>query len=109
LGFNIIVDKRREGVDNIRTLIEYLKQKNRLKGNKAGYRVTDEKGEPISEKFTWKNCYEDFKKDPVTYKNFMIVAKEELEKLISKAPTDVEGTIQSFNMDDIISNLNDVA
>lgn len=105
LGFNIIIDKRHEGVDNIRTLIEYLKQKGRLKGNKAGYRVTDENGEPISEKFTWKNCYEDFKNDVKTYRTFMIVAKEELEKLISRAPVDVMGTIKSFDMDDIINEL----
>jgi len=107
LGFNIIIDKRREGVDNIRTLIEYLKQKGRLKGNKAGYRVTDEHGEPISEKFTWKNCYEDFKNDPVTYKIFMQTAKQELEKLIAKADENVMGTIKPFSMDDIINDLSD--
>lgn len=105
LGFNIIIDKRREGVDNIRTLIEYLKQKGRLKGNKAGYRVIDENGEPISEKFTWKTCYEDFKNDIVTYKIFMQTAKQELEKLIAKAPVDVMGTIKPFSMDDIIEDL----
>lgn len=105
LGFNIIIDKRREGVDNIRTLIEYLKQKGRLKGNKAGWRVIDTKGEPISEKFTWKTCYEDFKNDPSTYKVFMITAKEELEKLISRAPVDVIGTIKPFDIDDIINEI----
>ena len=105
LGFNIIIDKRREGVDNIRTLIEYLKQKGRLKGNKAGYRIIDERGEPISEKFTWKTCYEDFKNDAVTYKIFMQTAKQELEKLIAKAPVDVMGTIKPFSMDDIIEDL----
>ena len=105
LGFNIIIDKRREGVDNIRTLIEYLKQKGRLKGNKAGWRIIDEKGEPISEKFTWKNCYEDFKNDLATYRTFMTVAKEELEKLIAKAPVDVMGTIKPFDMDDIINEI----
>lgn len=105
LGFNIIIDKRREGVDNIRTLIEYLKQKGRLKGNKAGWRVIDTKGEPISEKFAWKTCYEDFKNDPSTYKVFMITAKEELEKLISRAPVDVMGTIKPFDIDDIINEI----
>lgn len=105
LGFNIIIDKRREGVDNIRTLIEYLKQKGRLKGNKAGWRVIDTKGEPISEKFTWKTCYEDFKNDLSTYKVFMITAKEELEKLISRAPVDVIGTIKPFDIDDIINEI----
>jgi hypothetical protein len=105
LGFNIIIDKRREGVDNIRTLIEYLKQKGRLKGNKAGFRVIDEHGEPISEKFTWKTCYEDFKNDINTYRVFMMTAREELEKLIAKAPVDVMGTIKPFSMDDIIDDL----
>lgn len=108
LGFNIIIDKRREGVDNIRTLIEYLKQKGRLKGNKAGFRVIDDKGEPISEKFTWKTCYNDFKEDPASYKTFMMVAREELEKLIAKADVDVMGTIKPFSMDDIINDLETV-
>lgn len=105
LGFNIIIDKRKEGVDNIRTLIEYLRQKGRLKGNKAGYRVIDKNGEPISEKFTWKTCYDDFKKDIASYKIFMETAKEELEKLISKAPIDVMGTIRPFDMDSMINEL----
>lgn len=105
LGFHIIIDKRRNGVDNVRTLIEYLKQKGRLKGNKAGYRVTDTKGEPISDKFTWKTCYEDFKNDIATYKIFMEVAREELEKLIAKAPVDVVGTIRPFSMDEMIDNI----
>ena len=105
LGFHIIIDKRREGVDNVRTLIEFLKQKGRLKGNKAGFHVTDTSGEPISEKFTWKKCYEDFNNDKATYKIFMTVAKEELEKLISKAPTDITGTIKPFDVNSIINEL----
>lgn len=104
LGFNIIIDKRKEGVDNIRTLIEYLKQKGRLKGNKAGWRVTDENGEPISEKFTWKTCYDDFKNNIATYKIFMQTAREELEKLIAKAPLN-ETSAKRFDMDDIIDDL----
>ena len=107
LGFNIIIDKRREGVDNIRTLIEYLKQKGRLKGNKAGWRVIDANGEPISEKFTWKTCYEDFKHDINTYKVFMMTAREELEKLIAKAPIDDTKTSKRFDMDAIIGDLTD--
>lgn len=105
LGFSIIVDKRREGVDNIRSLIMFLNQKGRLKGNKAGYRVVDEKGEPISEKFTWKKCYEDFKNDVVTYKIFMETAKNELEKLISKAPIDTMGKIHVFDIDETLDTL----
>lgn len=102
LGFQIVVDKRREGVDNIRTLIKFLDQRGRLKGNKAGYRVIDKSGETISEKFTWKKVYEDFKNDPSTYKNFMITAKEELETLIAKAD-DTSGEINVFNIDQIVN------
>lgn len=105
LGFQIIVDKRREGVDNIRTLIKFLDQRGRLKGNKAGYRVLDKNGEPISEKFTWKNVYNDFLNDKETYKQFMYVAKEELETLISKAPIDVDGQIRVFDIDGVIGEL----
>lgn len=104
LGFQIIIDKRREGVDNVRTLIKFLDQKGRLKGNKAGYRVVDKSGEPISEKFTWKNCYEDFKKNVETYKIFMETAKEELEKLIAKAPLDM-GEIRVFDVDEQLADL----
>ena len=83
----------------------FLNQKGRLKGNKAGYRVIDEKGEPISEKFTWKKCYEDFKNDVVTYKIFMETAKNELEKLISKAPIDTMGQIHVFDIDETLDTL----
>ena len=95
------------GVDNIRTLIKFLDQKGRLKGNRAGYRVVDEHGEPISEKFTWKHVYEDFMKDKATYKIFIETAKFELEKLIAKAPTDV--TFNSFDIDGELANLNEAA
>jgi hypothetical protein len=104
LGFNIVVDKRKEGVDNIRTLILFLNQRGRLKGNKAGYRVVDKNGEIASEKFTWKNVYEDFKTDPVTYKSFMLAAKEELETLISKAE-DTAGQIKPFSIENELNNL----
>lgn len=103
LGFNIIVDKRRDGVDNIRTLIVLLNSRGRLRGNKAGYRVLDESNEPISERFSWRNVYEDLKKDTDTYHTFMKVAKEELEKLIAVAPTDVVGTIDPFDFDKVLN------
>lgn len=105
LGFSIVVDKRKEGVDNIRSLILFLNQRGKLKGNKAGYRVIDEKGEPISEKFTWKNVYNDFQKDQATYKIFMQVAKIELETLIAKAPIDVSGQIKVFDIDGILNDM----
>jgi hypothetical protein len=85
-------------------MILYLYSKGKLKGNKAGYRIINSNGEPISEKFTWKTVYDDFKKDPVTYKTFMLLAKEELEKLISRARSD-EPTMNVFDIDTIISGL----
>lgn len=105
LGFNIIVDKRKDGVDNIRTLIMFLNQRGKLKGNKAGYRLIDKHGEPISEKFTWKHVYQDFEKDPQTFKQFMLVAKEELETLISKADETTSGTIKPFSIENTLANL----
>ena len=104
LGFRIVIDKRRNGADNLRTLILFLNQKGRLKGNKAGFKVIDNKGEELTERFTWKKVYDDFKENPVTYKTFMLTAKEELEKLIAKAP-DVAGEIDPFNIDKIINGL----
>lgn len=104
LGFRIVVDKRKNGVDNLRTLVLFLNQRGRLKGNKAGYRVIDKTGEPLTEKFTWKNIYEDFKANRLAYKDFMIVAKQELETLIAEAP-DVAGQIDPFNIDKIIDEL----
>ena len=104
LGFDIIVDKRKEGVDNIRTLIVFLNKRGRLKGNKAGYRIIDKHGEPISEKFTWKHVYDDLAKDPDTMKQFMLTAKEELETLIAKAE-DTAGTIKPFSIENALSQL----
>lgn len=103
LGFDIIIDRRRNGVDNLRTLLKFLKAKGRLKGNNAGWRVIDKKGNELTEKFTWKHIYEDFNKNPEIYKTFMTVAKEELEKLISKSDETLEGTINPMNMDQIVS------
>lgn len=104
LGFRIVVDKRRNGADNIRTLVKFLEDKGRIKGDRRGYKVLSEKGEEISEKFSWKNIYEDFQKDKVTYKTFMLTAREELEKLLADAP-DVAGQIDPFNVDKIICDL----
>jgi hypothetical protein len=107
LGFRLVIDKRKEGVDNIRSLILFLNQRGRLKGNKAGFRVIDKIGEPISEKFTWKTVYEDFSKSPATYKTFMIAAREELETLISKAydTNPNQEQINVFDVDSIIDNI----
>ena len=83
-------------MDNLRSLILYLNDLGRLKGNKAGFRVIDEKGEVISEKFTWKKAYEDFKADPASYKTFMGVCKEELMKLVSKAVEAKESSLEEL-------------
>lgn len=104
LGFDIIIDKRKSGIDNLRTLIRLLEEKGRLKGNKANYRVIGSDGEVCSERFAWKTVYKDFEKDPATYKSFMIAAKEELEKYISRACDDA-GTIKPFNVDNILDEL----
>ena len=93
LGYRLVIDKRMGSVDNLRSLVLYLNDLGRLKGNKAGFRVLDTNGEVISEKFTWKNIYTDFEKDEVTYKTFMLVAKEELSKMISRV---VDGESKSY-------------
>lgn len=103
-GFRIVIDKTKNGVDNIRTLVLLLNSKGRLKGNKAGFKVLDEKGNEISEKFTWKHVYEDFTKNPTTAKAFLTVAKEELEKYISPA-LDVAGTIKPFDINQALADL----
>jgi hypothetical protein len=106
LGFRIIVDKRLNGADNIRTLVKFLEDKGRIKGDRRGYKIIDEKGEEISNKFSWKNIYGDLKEDPATYKTFMLTAKEELEKLLADAP-DVAGEINVFNLDNICNSFGD--
>lgn len=97
-GFNIIVDKRKEGVDNLRTLTTFLNSQGRLKGNKAGYRVIDKSGEPLTERFGWKTIYKDFSEDKEMYRTFMLVAKEEMIKLVATAPEDVAGTIDVLDL-----------
>lgn len=84
LGFRMVINKREGTVDIVRSLILFLNEKGRLKGNKAGFRVIDGSGEPISEKFTWKKVHEQFESDEVTYKIFMTAAREELMKYVSR-------------------------
>ena len=104
LSARIIIDKRKNGVDNLRTLVKFLEDKGRIKGDRRGYKVLSESGEEISEKFSWKNIYSDFDKDKTTFRTFMLVAKEELTKLLAKAP-DVAGQIDPFNINNILSDL----
>lgn len=100
-GFRIVIDKRVDGVDNLRTLTLFLNERGRLKGNKACFRVIDKNGEPITDKFTWKTIHEDFAENKDTLAKFMSVAKVELEKLISKAP-DNSGKIKPFDIDEYL-------
>lgn len=110
LGFDIIVDKRKDGVDNFRTLVLFMNDRGRLKGNRAGYTVIDKNGNPMSEgRFRWKNIYVDFKEKPDVFRAFMYAAKEELESLVAKAPVDVAGTIDPFNIDNIVNTFDDSA
>jgi len=104
LGFRIVVDKTQNGCDNLRTLVLFLNDRGRLKGNKAGFKVLDEQGQEVSGKFTWKHIYEDFQQDPATYKIFLLTAKKELDKLVSPA-LDVAGKIKPFNMNGILAEL----
>lgn len=103
LGFRIIIDKRLNGADNLRTLVKFLEDKGRIKGDRRGYKILSEKGEEISDKFSWKNIKEDLAANPEAYKVFMLTAKEELEKLLADAP-DVAGEIDVFDLDKICAS-----
>ena len=103
LGFRIIIDKRNEGADNLRTLVKFLEDKGRIKGDRRGYKVISKDGEEISDKFSWKNIKDDLKNNPAAYKTFMLTAQEELEVLLADAP-DVAGTIDVFDIDKICNS-----
>lgn len=105
-AFRIIIDKRNNGCDNIRTLIELLKAKGRLKGNRAGWVVLNRNGEPISDKFTWKNVYKEFENNRKLCKTFMQAAKEELEEYVAKAE-DVAGQIKPFDLNEMLNDIPD--
>lgn len=107
LGFELIIDKTNEGIDNIRTLIRLLYSKGRLKGNKAGYTVIDDNGELVGSKFTWKNVYKEFESDPVTKRAFLAAAKNELEKLISRSDETKSGSIEVFDIDEMLNAFNE--
>lgn len=103
LGFKIIIDKRQNGVDNLRTLVKFLDDKGLIRGDRRGYKVLDANGNEISEKFSWKNINEDFAKDPTTYRTFLYTAQTELMKLVADAP-DVAGTIKPFSLDQMLAS-----
>lgn len=104
LGFRIVVDKTKNGCDNLRTLVLFLNERGRLKGNKAGYKVLNKDGSEASERFTWRKIYEDFEANPATYKSFLTAAKEELDTLIAPA-LDVAGQIKPFSIMDELAAL----
>ena len=107
LSFHIVVDKTKNGCDNLRTLVLFLNDRGRLKGNKAGYKVLNKDGSEASERFTWKKIYQDFKVNPATYKSFLLAAKEELETLIAPALDDA-GDIKPFDMNGLLAELDDL-
>lgn len=104
LGVRLVIDKFVRGCDNIRSLIKLLDAKGRLRGNRLGYVVLDKQGQPITNKFSWKGCYEDFEKDRESFKTFMITAREELECYISKA-VDNDDKIDPMDLDSMIDSL----
>ena len=97
-GFELVIDRDKNGVDNIRSLILFLKSKNRLKGNNAGYKVLDKEGNEITGRFSWRNVYDDFAKDEESYKTFMKTCREELEEYISKSDENAAGTINPMDL-----------
>ena len=103
LGFEIIIDKGSEGVDNVRTLIRFMYNRGRLKGNKAGYTVIADNGELVGNKFTWKNVYKEFKEDKETERAFFKACFTELNKLVAKADEESQGSIQVFDIDNYLS------
>jgi len=105
LGFRIVVDKTKNGCDNLRTLVLFLNERGRLKGNKAGFKVLNKDGsEACDTRFTWKKINEDFQANPTVYKSFLIAAKEELETLVAPA-LDVAGQIKPFSIMDELAAL----
>lgn len=111
LGFEIIIDKGSEGVDNVRTLIRFMYNRGRLKGNKAGYTVIGDDGELVGNKFTWKNVHKEFREDKETERAFFKACFTELNKLIAKADEESQGSIQVFDIDNYLSedNTNEIA
>ena len=104
LGFDLVIDKEKNGVDNYRTLSLFLKSKGRLKGNNAGWKVIKADGSETETRYKWKTIYEDLEKDKDLLTAFFTAAKEELEKLLSPA-VDNAGKISPMNINDILNNL----
>lgn len=106
LGFDLVIDKEKNGVDNYRSLSLFLKSKGRLKGNNAGWKVINADGSETETRYRWKTIYEDLDKDKDLCLAFMTAAKEELDKLLSPA-VDNAGKIKPMNINDMLSQLKD--
>lgn len=102
-GFDLVIDKRNEGVDNIRSSVLLLKDKGRLKGNKAAFTLLDVDGNPVGKSFRWKTILQDLKEDEETMKLFMQITHEEMKKLIAPAPSDTHGTINVIDLESFAS------
>ena len=102
LGFDLVIDKDKNGVDNYRSLSLFLKAKGRLKGNNAGWKVINADGTETEKRYRWKNIYDDIDNEPTLRTAFFTAAKEELEKLISPA-IDNAGTTKPMNIDDMLA------
>jgi hypothetical protein len=106
LGFDLVIDKEKNGVDNYRSLSLFLKSKGRLKGNNAGWKVINADGSETETRYRWKTIYEDLDKDKDLCLAFMTAAKEELDKLLAPA-VDNAGKIKPMNINDMLSQLKD--
>lgn len=75
---NLIYNKN-SGVDMVRSTVDYLKELGLVGGNKNGYYFLDDK----ENKFTLKNMPEDFRNNPILYKNMKDLVVPILEKNLS--------------------------
>ena len=75
---NLIYNKN-SGVDMVRSTVDYLKELGLVGGNKNGYYFLDDK----ENKFTLKNMPEDFRNNPILYKNMKELVVPILEKNLS--------------------------
>lgn len=98
-GFDLVIDKRNEGVDNIRSSVLFLNACGRLKGNKASYTLLDAEGNPVGKSFKWKTVLEDLRSNEETMRLFMQITHEEMKKLIAPAPQDTHGTINVIDLE----------
>jgi hypothetical protein len=97
-GFDLVIDKRRDGVDNFRSTILFLIDRGRISGNKASYRLINKDGAKVGESFKWKSIHNDFANDKETRALFMAIAKEEMMTLVAPADETLPGTINVIDL-----------